>query len=219
MAEPLALFPLNTVLFPGVPLPLHIFEERYRLLVREIVAGPAPRRFGVVAIRRGLETGGEDTVLYDVGCVAELRRVDPYADGRYDIVTTGGPRFRLVDVDDSRPYLRAAVEYLPDVAGEGADARALAVTAEFTAYWNAVAEAREEDVPPPSLPDDPALLSYLVAAALVIDLPEKQDLLAIPDASTRLRRELSVIRRETALLRRVLDDPPTTETVGPFSLN
>ena len=219
MAEPLALFPLNTVLFPGVPLPLHIFEERYRLLVREIVEGPAPRRFGVVAIRQGLETGGEDTVLYDIGCVAELRRVDPYADGRYDIVTTGGPRFRLVDVDDSRPYLRGAVEYLPDVPGEGADARALAVTAEFTTYWNAVAEAREEEVPPPSLPDDPALLSYLVAAALVIDLPEKQELLAVPDAATRLRRELSVIRRETALLRRVLDDPPKTETVGPFSLN
>ncbi|HVF19031.1 MAG TPA: LON peptidase substrate-binding domain-containing protein [Mycobacteriales bacterium] len=219
MAEPLALFPLNTVLFPGVPLPLHIFEERYRLLVREIVEGPAPRRFGVIAIRQGLETGGEETVLYDVGCVAELRRVDPYADGRYDIVTTGGPRFRLVDVDDSRPYLRGAVEYLRDEPGENADARALAVIAEFTAYWNVVAEAREEEVAPPSLPDDPALLSYLVAAALVVDLPEKQSLLTIPDTATRLRQELSVLRRETALLRRLLDDPPQAQTAGPFSLN
>ena len=218
MAESLALFPLNTVLFPGVPLPLHIFEERYRLLVRELVEGLPPRRFGVVAIRQGLETA-EDAVLYDVGCVAELRRVEPYADGRFDIVTTGGPRFRLVDVDDSRQYLRGAVDYIADDPGEGAESRALAVTAEFTAYWNVVAEARDEQVEPPVLPDDPTLLSYLVAAALVVDLPEKQSLLAVPDASTRLRRELSMLRREIALLRRALDVPPSTETAGPFSLS
>ncbi|HVE97985.1 MAG TPA: LON peptidase substrate-binding domain-containing protein [Mycobacteriales bacterium] len=218
MAEPLPLFPLNTVLFPGIPLPLHVFEERYRLLVRELVEGPAPRRFGVVAIRQGLEVG-DDQILYDVGCVAELRRVEPYADGRYDIITTGGPRFRLLGVDDTRPYLRGAVEYLPDVSGQDADARAFSVVAEFTGYWNAVAEARAEEVAPPSLPDDPHLLSYLVAAALVIDLPEKQALLALPDSAERLRRELAVIRRETALIRRLLDEPPTVETVGPFSLN
>ena len=158
-------------------------------------------------------------MLYDVGCVAELRRVEPYADGRYDIVTTGGPRFRLIDVDDSRPYLRGAVEYLPDVAGDDAGARALAVSTEFVAYWNVVAESRDEDVAPPSLPDDPALLSYLVAAALVIDLPEKQALLVIPDAASRLRAELSVLRRETAVLRRLLDEPPRIESIGPFSLN
>ena len=218
MAEPLPLFPLSTVLFPGIPLPLHIFEERYRLLVRELVQGPAPRRFGVVAIRQGLEVGDEQ-VLYDVGCVAELRRAEPYADGRYDIVTTGGPRFRLLEVDDSRPYLRGSVEYLPDALGDNADARALAVVAEFTAYYNAVAEAREEVVEPPSLPADPKLLSYVVASSLVLDLPEKQALLAIADAGARLRLELSVLRRETALLRRMLDAPPTVETVGPFSLN
>lgn len=219
MAEPLALFPLNTVLFPGVPLPLHVFEERYRLLVREVVEGPPPRRFGVVAIRQGLEVGDDDPILYDVGCVAELRRVESYADGRYDLITTGGPRFRLVDVDDSRPFLRGAVEYLPDELGEGADARSLAVVAEFARYCNVVAEARGEEVEAPSLPIDPALLSYLVAAALVVDLPEKQALLAVPDTSTRLRQELTVLRRETALLRRLLDDPPTVESVGPFSLN
>ncbi len=218
MADALPLFPLNTVLFPGIPLPLHIFEERYRLLVREMVEGPAPRRFGVVAIRQGLEIDDEPD-LYDIGCVAELRRVEPYPDGRYDIVTTGGPRFRLLDVDDSQPFLRGAVEYLPDEPGVDAEARAFAVIAEFTSYWNAVAAARDEDVDAPSLPDEPVLLSYLVAAALVIDLPEKQALLAVPDAATRLRRELSVIRRETALLHHLAAAPPPPETVGPFSLN
>jgi len=218
VAEALPLFPLNTVLYPGIPLPLHIFEERYRLLIRELVEGPAPRRFGVVAIRQGLEVDDEPR-LYDIGCVAELRRVEPYADGRYDIVTTGGPRFRLLEVDDSQPFLRGAVEYLPDEAGIDADARAFAVIAEFTAYWNAVATAREEEVDAPSLPDEPLLLSYLVAAALVIDLPEKQSLLAVPDAATRLRLELSVLRRETALLHHLAAAPPPPEPIGPFSLN
>ena len=218
VAEPLALFPLSTVLFPSIPLPLHVFEERYRLLVRELVEGPAPRRFGVVAIRQGLEVG-DDQVLYDVGCVAELRRVEPYADGRYDIITVGGPRFRLLDVDDARPYLRGQVEYLPEPAGEDADARAFSVIAEFGAYWAALGVARDEDVEPAALPDDPQLLSYVVAATLVLDLPEKQDLLAVPDTASRLRQELSLIRRETALMRRLREHPVSLEKVGPFTLN
>ncbi len=118
MAEPLPLFPLgHTVLFPGVVLPLHVFEERYRELVRTLVELPegARRRFGVVAIRQGWEVG-EDAVsaLHDVGCAAELRRVSRYPDGRYDIVTVGTDRFRLRSVDrESRPYLVGSVDWLP----------------------------------------------------------------------------------------------------------
>jgi len=118
VAEPLPLFPLgHTVLFPGVVLPLHVFEERYRELVRTLVELPegARRRFGVVAIRQGWEVG-EDAVsaLHDVGCAAELRRVSRYPDGRYDIVTVGTDRFRLRSVDrESRPYLVGSVEWLP----------------------------------------------------------------------------------------------------------
>lgn len=212
------LFPLNTVLFPGLTLPLHIFEERYRQLVRELVESAGPRRFGVVAIRQGLEVGDEPE-LYDVGCVAELRKVQPYADGRFDIVTTGGPRFRLTATDDSRPYLTGAVDYLPDPVGERADLLAPLVCGEFSAYWELVATVREETVEVPPLPDDPQALSYLVAAALVTDLPEKQELLTIPDAAARLRRELSLLRRESALLRRAIEVPPLAETEGPFSLN
>ena len=211
----LPLFPLNTVLFPGVPLSLHIFEERYRTLVTELVAGPAPRRFGVVAIKQGLEVGeDEPPVLHGVGTVAELRRADEYADGRFDIVTFGGPRFRLRMVDDSRPLIRAVVEYLPDDP-EGANAAA--VVAAFGDYCQAVADARDEDVAEPALPeDDPVLVSYVVAAAMRLDLPEKQSLLEIPDTKTRLRTELSLLRRETALLGAL---PAEVPTEGPFSLN
>src|SRR4051812_15154271 len=104
------LFPLNTVLYPGVPLPLHVFEERYRILFGELLDGGEPRRFGVVAIRRGLEVGeDEEPELHEVGCVAEVRRVERYDDGRYDVVAVGGPRFRLLGTDDTRPFLRGTV--------------------------------------------------------------------------------------------------------------
>jgi len=217
-ADLLPLFPLNTVLFPGVPLPLHVFEERYRILVGELVEGTGPRRLGVVALRHGLEAGEEHArdALHDVGCVAELRRIDQYADGRYDVVTFGGPRFLLLDVDDSRPYLRATVEYVADTVGEPGGLTA-AVVAAFAGYCDAVAGSTGGQVAEPVLPeDDPALVSWVVAAAMRLDLPEKQALLTIPDAATRLRRELSLLRRETALLNAT---PAEIPTEGPFSLN
>jgi Lon protease-like protein len=214
----LPLFPLNTVLFPGVGLPLHVFEHRYRLLVGGLLEGPPPHRFGVVAIRQGLEVGeAERPVLHEVGCVAEIRHVAPHADGRYDLMTLGGPRFRLREVDDALPYLRASVEYLPEDAGDDAAGRAAVVAREFASYCRAVARARGEEVSEPALPaDDPVLASYVVAAALRLDLPEKQGLLALPDATARLRVEASLLRRETALLGA---RPAEVPTEGPFSLN
>jgi Lon protease-like protein len=211
-AEVLPLFPLNTVLYPGIPLPLHVFEPRYRRLVRDLLDGPGPRRFGVVAIRRGLEVGDtERPELHGIGCVADVRRVDPYDDGRYDLLTVGGPRFRLVDVDDALPYLRATVGYLPDVAGDGAAENVDAVVKAFDDYADALGGNA------PDLPgDDPVLMSYVVAAALRLDLPDKQELLTLTDAAARLRRELWLLRRETALARATPDD---LRMEGPFSLN
>src|SRR4051794_4369725 len=121
--EVIPLFPLGSPLFPGVVLPLEVFEPRYRTLVAELTALPegAERRFGVVAIRQGWEVEriAPAAALYDVGCTAVLRVVAPRADGGYRVVTVGGERFRLLDVlvpegDDDPPYLRARVEWLGD---------------------------------------------------------------------------------------------------------
>ena len=133
-----------------------------------------------------------------------------------DVVTFGGPRFALREVDDARPYLRAYVDYLPDPLGEPGNLTP-AVVRKFGTYCAAVADSTGRDVAEPALPeDDPALVSWVVAAAMRLDLPEKQELLVVPDAATRLRRELSLLRRETALLNAAPDDVPTE---GPFSLN
>src|SRR5207344_2018500 len=84
MSEMLPLFPLGAVLYPGMLLPLHIFEERYRQLVHELLDGPEPRRFGVIAIQKGRETGvGGISSLYEVGCTATLRETEEHDDGRF----------------------------------------------------------------------------------------------------------------------------------------
>lgn len=197
MTERIPLFPLGTVLFPGLLLPLHVFERRYRDLVRDLLTAPHDqRRFGVVAIREGREVGADGIrALYPVGCVARLRRVDPYDDGRFDIVSTGAQRFRLLSVDTALPYLRAEVELLDEAPGEAADAAAAGVRALFDVYRRAVGAQSAED-----LPTEPDVLSYLVAATMVLDLPDRQILLEQPDTTLRLRQELRLLRRETALL-------------------
>jgi Lon protease-like protein len=202
----LPLFPLGTVLFPGVLLPLHVFEERYRRMVRDLLEEDHDRRdLGVVAIREGREVGEHGLrALHPVGCVARLRRVDPYSDGRFDIVCMGTSRFRLSGdgLDTALPYLRGRAELLDEPAGEAPGPAAGTVRALFDSYRAALggdsAGTDADDVP-----DDPRQLSYLVAATVVLDLTDRQRLLEAPDTTARLRAETRLLRRETALLARL----------------
>lgn len=121
MGELIPLFPLGTPLFPGMVLPLHVFEPRYRRLVLDLLAVPEDsdrRFFGVVAIRQGWEVEriAPAEALYDIGCVARLQLVRPQSDGGFRVVTVGGERFRLRDVvvADDPPYLQGEVEWLAD---------------------------------------------------------------------------------------------------------
>lgn len=221
MSVRLPLFPLGTVLLPGLVLPLHVFEERYRRLVTDLLALPAEeRRFGVVAIRSGHEVGaGAVRALHEVGCVASVRSVEPYDDGRFDLMTTGAERFRVRSVDDALPYLVGDVELLPDLPGEQPEAPAAAVPAAFAAYTTALADAGGDRIEVPELPDDPLVLGYLVAATLALDLEERQGLLAEPDGASRLRTELRLLRRETALLEALSCVPAPGLAAGPASPN
>ncbi|MEV6813599.1 LON peptidase substrate-binding domain-containing protein [Micromonospora sp. NPDC051296] len=215
MTARLPVFPLAMVLFPGLVLPLHIFEERYRALVRHLVGLPegAPREFGVVAIRSGWEvepTSGQiapgtgEVTLHEVGCTAELRQVTELADGGFDIVTVGRRRFRLAEVDHhSAPYLTAEVRWLPEPTGpdEAAGLLAARVIAVFRQYLGLIQV--ESGQLTEQLPEDPTVLSHLVAATAALTVADRQRLLAIDDTAARLRAELNLLNREAALLRQV----------------
>ena len=236
MTRRLPLFPLRTVLYPGLVLPLHIFEERYRTLVQQLIEAPAgSREFGVVAIREGREVGAENIsgldALHPVGCAAALREVEPYPDGRYDITVVGTRRFRLRSLDLSESLWEGDVEDLEDVDGAdhgGLAALSMSVVRGFSRYRAALQGAPEdpEDLALLQADDegvdlaatDPGVLSYAVAAAMILELPEKQELLAAADTAERLRTERRLLTREHAVIR-VIPSLPAVEagqvTVSP----
>ena len=230
----LPLFPLNAVLFPGLVLPLNVFEERYRAMMRELLETDEdePRRFVVVAIRDGREIAptavgmpdstavhpvdrapgdgfGPDPVqsFHRVGCIADAAKIRERADGSFEVLATGTTRVGLLSVDASGPYLTAEVEELDEKQGDddgGDEAASLAerVLRAFHSYQKRLAGASERSLTTGAeLPDDPSVVSYLVAAATVLDVPTKQRLLQAPDNASRLRDELTLLRKETAVIR------------------
>ena len=240
----LPLFPLNSVLFPGLVLPLNVFEERYRSMMRSLLKTPEeePRRFAVVAIRDGREVAptapgmpdqtalpekgptagfGSDPVqaFHRVGCVADAASIRQRADGGFEVMVTGTVRVKLLSVDASGPFLTAEVEELPEERGEEAEALAEGVLRAFRSYQKRLAGARERSLTTSELPDDPSVVSYLVAAAAVLDIPAKQRLLQAPDTATRLREELTLLRSETAVLRHLPSLPAVELTRAPTSPN
>jgi len=204
-----------------VLLPLQIFEERYRQLVRDLLAGPEPRQFGVIAIRKGRETGVDGiSALHEIGCVAEVRQIREHEDGRYDLITAGAARFRLLALETGVPYLQGEAEMLPEELGDEAAAglAARAVRAVFPGYLDALSQ-RGVQVSVPDVPQEPVLLSYLVAAAMVVDLPDKQGLLAESDAAARLAAERAMLARETTMLRSLSSTPAPDLRYSPYSSN
>jgi Lon protease-like protein len=281
----LPLFPLNTVLCPGIALPLHIFEDRYRALVRHCLDTTSP--FGVVLIRQGRETGTGTISFTGIGTIAEIRDAGRYDDGRYDLLVVGTRRFEIRHVlSGKRPYLVAEVDLLPEAVGDEAVAHRLAMiaTRRFVTYLELlqprsgetadeidvrveVETDDEEDAPaddetelaveeldaesfgaaagsdPPDvegpegeaageaedggrttgarrrrvmIPDDPTVLSHLLAGILQVESPRRQALLEAATSEERLRELLTLIDRETFLLgRRLRFFRPETRVNGP----
>ncbi len=222
MSELLPLFPLGTVLYPGLLMPLHIFEDRYRQLLGDLLAGPEPRQFGVIAIREGRETGVDGVrALYEIGCIATLRQVTEHDDGRFDVMTVGTQRFRLLELDESGPYLRGHVDLIDEESGEEAAAAGAvqSVQVAFRAYLDALAAQGAVRVSVPDLPDEPVLLSYLVASSVIVDLSDRQLLLAEPDALLRLTAERMLLAKETGILRSLSSTPAPDLGNSPYSPN
>lgn len=216
MSEPLPLFPLNTVLFPGVVMPLHVFEDRYRSLVRDLIALPPSRdrEFGVVAIKVGYEVGERGVhTIQRVGCAALVTQVTANDDGTYEIIVVGRRRFHVEDLDPTNDYLQADVEWLADPGGGSpADLASAAETARvlFDSYRMVVEQLRGDDVLDGPTPRDPVDLAYTLAAAMVLTLADRQGLLECADITTRLRMGTSLLRAELRSIRAISSLPATS---------
>jgi Lon protease-like protein len=196
---PTPMFPLGMVLFPGQLLPLHVFEPRYRELVRDCLAGD--RRFGVVLIERGSEVGGDD-VRTDIGTMAEILEAQELPDGRWVLATVGIGRIDVEEWLPDEPYPRAVASPWPDREPE-ADLTDL--YAEATALLRRAlglrAELGEATVPSTvTLPDDARAGSYHVAALAPLGPLDQQRLLSAPGPDRRLELATELLTDEVDVL-------------------
>jgi Lon protease-like protein len=187
MPSRLPIFPLSAVLFPGTPLPLHIFEPRYKRMLADCLA--SDRRFGITPVRAERETPGPGAI----GCVAEVRVNQELPDGRSNIVVLGGTRFVVSRVlDESVPYLVALVQPFEDDPDTAPSAEETATVRElFGRYLSGLRQLNDAEPEEPSLPEDPLSLSFQVSGALDCDPGVKQRLLA--ERSTARRVEALIL--------------------------
>lgn len=213
----LRLFPLHIVLFPGMPLGLHIFEERYKQLINECLRDGEP--FGVVAIRRGSEVGDPAPDLFEVGTAAHILQVEPLDEGRMNIVGVGQARFRIEQLYTDRPYLYADVEYLHlrDQRDPALPALMNRVGLLLHRYLDVLRQADLVKGGGHELPGDPVSLAYLAAYVLQVPDEQKQVLVEENSLPALLHRLADMYRRELPLVQALLSPPPHEPM--PFSEN
>jgi Lon protease-like protein len=193
--EELPLFPLNTVLFPYASLQLHVFEDRYREMIRTCLEFDRP--FGIVLIRAGSEVGGYIDP-YMVGTAVRIVQVHTYDDGRMDIQVQGERRFRIRQLDESKPYLVGRVEPVVEHAIEESNrAEELLIRAreEFEVLVQRLF-ARQEFSVQVVFPTDPVALSFTIANLLPMENLEKQRLLETTDTLERVEELLPILQSQ-----------------------
>jgi uncharacterized protein len=214
VAATLRIFPLDTVLFPGMRSSVHVVEPRLRELIRRLVETQPPdgRRLGVVAIREGYQIGrrhGRQSA-HRVGCEAIVANADARSDGSWDVGLTGQRRMRVEElVSADRSQAVAKISYPPEIDGPGAVETATTALAAFEAYRDAVADYGAAQVSVDDLPAEPLPLSYALSTAATLPLRERQVLLEAPSAAARLRRLTLMLRAELTAIQAVASLPAT----------
>lgn len=197
----LALFPLNIVLFPGMPLPLHIFEERYKAMIGDCLEREEP--FGIVLIKEGQEAG-DPAEPFRIGTTARIVQSERLQEGRMNILTTGESRFELVEITRRVPHLVGQIKYLPEDPGEDPSAVMPEVSEEYAAFLHSLAALSGGWTAQVEVPEDPVRLSFAVSASLAtsIELPRdtRQELLETSNARQRLDKLLPLLKRGNAML-------------------
>lgn len=190
------LFPLHVVLFPGMPLPLHIFEPRYRKMIRDCLE--VDRIFGVCLIRSGPEVGGPADP-YPVGTTCEILKVTHLEDGQMHLTTVGRNRFRILRlIQDDQLYLEGEVELWPEDAPPDLGELPGRVRDATLRYVTTLLALHGENLKNLDLPDDPVRLSHLVGALLQSTPDLRQALLEDRDTGHRLESELALLEGELA---------------------
>src|SRR6266567_6415313 len=198
----LPLFPLNVVLFPGMVLPLHIFEPRYRLMIAECQR--EDKLFGVVLARAESEHLREEP--YPVGTTADIQELDELADGRYNLMAMGVHRFRILSQHREKPYLSGLVEQYEDVPEPEQQLTTTARQAQdlFNTFLQMLFQAAGKKPSPVNIPALPEELSYFIAYLMDMELEQKQQLLESTSTLQRLHAETTVLRREVPFMRQML---------------
>ncbi len=216
IGESLPLFPLSTVLFPGIPLTLHIFEAHYRLMIGHCINEGLP--FGVVLLRHGREVG-TPAQTHDVGTVAAINANVRMEDGRFLIATVGQQRFRIIQTLQTSPYITAEVEPILDDQPLDDPVQQRLHTA-YDRYWRAVATATgvQRNVEP--LPEDGLAMSYYLAHRMRVTNLRKQRWLEV-GADVRSREMASMLMAEMSLLPQPTDNQaqPSDEEHWSWSWN
>ncbi len=197
------LFPLSTVLFPGMLFPLHIFEERYKQLIA--LCNEQDSEFGVLLVKSGSEVGG-GAEPFEVGTLARITEVSEMPDGRLNIMTEGTSRFRTLDFFYDRPFLSGDIEILDTNPTETAAPESLVAEtrdafAGYVRYLLALAGQWQREF---DLPDEAGKLSFAVASGLKADSRLKQRLLEQESTAGRLSQELEILERESARLKKLV---------------
>jgi uncharacterized protein len=208
----LPMFPLSTVVFPGVSIPLHVFEDRYRALVRHLLAidDPSDRVLGTVAVREGYEVGDHGSQsLYRVGVRLQLTDVEANVDGTYEIEVVARERIRLHGLDASGEFAVGEVEEHPDAAAPVAEEVLSRARATFTAYRAAISQLQGTTFSG-SLPRDAGYLSWTLAALAPLPMAERQSLLEADSPGERLELVTSLLREELRAIN-VIPSLPATE--------
>lgn len=215
----LPLFPLNTVLFPGMQLKLHIFEERYKLMINNCIEANEP--FGLVLIKQGREALGPIATPYAVGCTAAISEVQRLPLGRMNITAVGQRRFRIKGIDRGQPFLLADVEYFSPVEDQpelvhryGGFLRPLLIR-----YLQVLSASEDASFDPNQIPHRPRAVAQIASILLQTDNAQKQELLSMRSLSRLLRTLVEIYRLETLLLKVRLAPPDKEFNIGPFSSN
>ena len=218
MASIIPLFPLHTVLFPGTPIRLQVFENRYLDMIHDCMDQDLP--FGVVLIKEGMEALGPLPIPHEMGCLTTIQRLQPVDDDRINLIGQGVERIEILEVLNEGPYLRAVIQERPLRGGEDPAAIQLAQLVQplLARYLVNFAALRDRTIDPPDLPSHPLRLAYLCCSLLQVSSSDKQSLLSKESAILLLRGLHQTLKQEIPLLRMMLHKRKP-EMIGSFGLN